>query len=94
MKPNSAGFKITYYDRDKGYYKHDYARMKPFLLSYSRSDLFRQIQPHLEHIVSICVDGFLSTKELDIKLGNELGDLKLDKEGKCIVHCINNVEFI
>jgi hypothetical protein len=94
IKPNSAGFNITYYDRDRGYYKHDYARMKPFLLSYSRSDLFRQIQPHLDSVVSICVDGFVSNKRLDIKLGTQLGDLKLDKEGKCIIHCINNVEWI
>jgi len=94
IKETNVGHRISYTDRQENYYTTNYARLKPFLLSYSRSDLFRQIQPHLDSIVHINVDGFLSTKKLDIKLGTEIGDLKLDKEGACIVHCINNVEWL
>ena len=59
----------------------NYGRMKPFLLACGRRRIFQIIRNYQDEIVRIHTDGFISKSELDIKTGNEIGDLAY--EGYC-----------
>lgn len=81
----------------KNYYKTSFARLSPFLISRGRFNISNIILPHKENIHRIHTDGFISDSKLDIKLGENIGDLVF--EGYCencnILNCSNNSgEFI
>lgn len=61
------------------YYETPFARLKPFLLAKGRQKLARMIAPHMESILRVHTDGFYSDKELNVPLGKNIGDLKLEK---------------
>ena len=63
------------------FYKNNYARLKPFLIAKGRSVISNLMFPHKEFIKRCHTDGFISSKKLDIKTGNKLGDLVY--EGYC-----------
>jgi hypothetical protein len=42
-----------------------------------------------ENIVKIHTDGFITDKEINVELSNELGGLKNDHKGKCKISKIN-----
>jgi len=50
--------------------------------------LGRMIEPHIDSIHRIHTDGFCSSKELDIKLGNDMGQLRCDgyQRNVAIIH--------
>ena len=63
------------------FYKNNYARLKPFLIAKGRSVISNLMFSHKEFIKRIHTDGVISSKKLDIKLGDKLGDLVF--EGYC-----------
>jgi len=69
--------------RTHDYYKHGEARMKPFLLAKARAYFYEYIDQHVgfENVVRIHTDGFITTKKLNVDIGEELGQLKY--EGYC-----------
>lgn len=80
-----------------------FARLGPFLLARARAMISRIIEPHINTIVRVHTDGFISTKELtfsrtnkktidSVKIGTHLGDLKY--EGYCNSLHIMNVNRI
>jgi len=72
------------------FYKTNWARIAPFIISKGRSVLSKIMEPHIDYIKRVHTDGFLSTKQLNIKTGNNIGDLKYEgyyKEGK-IINCL------
>ncbi len=71
---------IKYYD-PKCVYETNHARIGPFIISRGRERLFKLIHPYINDIVKIHTDGFIATKELDIKLGSEMGNVRY--EGYC-----------
>ena len=77
------------------FYKTGFARLSPFLISKGRSMIANICYLHREHIKQIHTDGFISDTLLDIKTGDNIGDLVY--EGACedvdIQHC-NNVKGI
>jgi len=81
----------------KNYYKTSFARLSPFLISRERYNISNIVMPHNDNVHRIHTDGFISDKKLDIKLGENIGDLVF--EGYCencnIINCSNNLgEYI
>ena len=58
------------------YYETNYSRICPFLLSLGRYTISKLIESNVDSIVRLHTDGFLSSKELPIKTGVGLGQLK------------------
>lgn len=90
---------ITFQNKIK-VYKTPYFRLCPFLLSYGRLQLIKKIINYQKDIIYIHTDGFISKKKLDLKISDEIGDLKIvEKDGlrreNCNVEIFNitHVEF-
>lgn len=76
---------------EKGLFKTDYARFGPFLTAKARSLISQHIEPHIDHIKRVHTDGFLSDKPLDIKLSNDIGKIKLEKQGHFLIKNVNSI---
>jgi hypothetical protein len=85
-KPGNQ-FMVSYVKHDK-YFKYPFARLKPFILAFGRQMLGRMIEPHIESIHRCHTDGFSSSKELNIRLGEKMGELRFEgyKKNVAIVH--------
>lgn len=91
LEINSIGDKYTIVKTAKleNQFESGFARLGPFLLSRCRCMLSRIIEPHLNNVVRMHTDGFISSKQLtfkkegrkidSVKIGNDLGDLKLEE---------------
>ncbi len=75
-------------------YKTRYARIKPFLFSYTRNFLAREILPYREDVIRIHTDGIYVKKtcKYNIPVGKELGDWKIELDNTYIQ--IENVNVI
>lgn len=75
-------------------YKTRYARIKPFLFSYTRNFLAREIMPYREDVVRIHTDGIYVKKSCDYKIetGKGLGQWKIELDNVYIN--IENVNLI
>ena len=71
---------IEYVENDKQF-KSNYGRLKPFLLAKGRNILTNLIKDDIDNMVYFHTDGFISKKEMNIKTGSELGNIKY--EGYC-----------
>jgi len=70
-------FEVCYVKNDK-YCKYNFARLKPFITAFGRQMLGRLIEPYIDSIHRIHTDGFASDKELDIALGDRMGELRFE----------------
>ena len=70
-------WRIEYMYKDK-LYRYAWARLKPFMLAKGREMIGRIMKPHLKYIHRIHTDGFVSSKELDIITGSEMGTLRYE----------------
>jgi hypothetical protein len=84
-------------------FESPFARLGPFLLARTRALVSRIIEPHVDKIVRVHTDGFISTEKLkfekdnlrildSVKYGTGIGDLKY--EGYCETLCIKNVNKV
>jgi len=62
-------------------YETNYARIAPFFLARGRQLFRKQFKDHIDYIKWTHTDGILSTKKLDIKTGDDIGNIKY--EGFC-----------
>lgn len=84
---------IARYINNDRYFGSDFARLKPFLLAKGRDKIIKIMQPFNKYIQRVHTDGFISSIKLDIKLGDDIGDLRY--EGKCDnVEIVNNIKII
>ena len=79
--------------RDKQYMT-GFARIKPFLLGKARSIMSEIMIPHNDLLVRCHTDGFWSTQELDIKTGDQLGDLVYEGHYNVTIHACNQIEYL
>ena len=63
------------------YFKHDFARIKPFILSKGRYKISTTILPYAGDLLFCHTDSMILSKRPDIKTGTGLGDLR--DEGYC-----------
>jgi hypothetical protein len=87
------GIKLKYIFYRNGFYKTNYARIKPFVLAYGRSDLL-MFKEYEDLIVRIHTDGFyLKEKPTNIKTGSNLGYLKYEGSKHVHIQRLNKILF-
>ncbi|RIB21195.1 hypothetical protein C2G38_2177342 [Gigaspora rosea] len=65
-------------------------RIKPFLLASARKTISEIVKPLGDQVKRIHTDGFIVAGKVELKTGIEIGDLKFEKRGICIVkNCIS-----
>lgn len=74
-------------------FKTDYARIGAFLPAYGRRVMFQQLQKHYKNIKRVHTDGFISQKKLKMDVGTEIGQWKVEHQGKCSIHSAVRVEW-
>lgn len=88
------GIKLKYIFYRGGYYKTNFARIKPFVLAYGRADLM-MFKEYEDQIVRIHTDGFyLKTKPENIKTGTNLGYLKYEGEKDVHIRRLNQIKIL
>lgn len=80
-------------ERNENRYKTSYARMLPFITSYGRYVMFKELMPFKDSIHRIHTDGFIADRKLDLKLSTKLGGWKIEKQGKCRIKNSKHVEW-
>jgi hypothetical protein len=76
------------------FYELDFARIKPFMLSYGRLKISNIILTNLDKVVRVHTDGIICTSEItNIKFGNDLGDLKFESKGNCKIFNCNKYNW-
>ena len=91
-EPGSIKMKFVNYTSH--YYKTNWARIKPFILAYGRSKLYYSYSKYEDKIIRIHTDGFYITeKPTDIKLGEELGQLKYEGIKKVNITHLNKLNI-
>ena len=65
------------------YFKSNFARIKPFLLSKGRLIISDIMYPFKENVVRCHTDGIVLNKKCDIKTGDKLGDLTFEAYSSC-----------
>lgn len=75
-------------------FKTDYARIGAFLPAYGRRKMFQLLEQHKHHIKRVHTDGFISKKKLKMDVGSEIGQWKVEHQGKCSIHSAVRVEWL
>jgi hypothetical protein len=76
------------------YYETNFARIKPFLLSYGRTMIAKIILKNLDTVVRCHTDGIICSKRItNIEFGNNLGNLKEEGKGDCTITNSNTYKF-
>ena len=90
---NDDSYKITYMKSNRPY-ETNYARLKCFLLAKGREKISKYISPYKQHIKRCHTDSMSSTIELKhIETSLELGKMKLERTGYCIITNSMNEEW-
>lgn len=72
-----------------------YARIGPFLTSYCRYFLSKLLANHMESIVYIHTDGFISTKPIpSLQISDGLGKFKVKNEGGAVIYNEQKVQWM
>ncbi|CAJ0630229.1 10738_t:CDS:2 [Entrophospora sp. SA101] len=65
-------------------------RIKPFLLASARKRISEIVKPLGDQVKRIHTDGFIIAGKVELKTGIEMGELKFEKNGVCVVkNCIS-----
>ena len=94
IRPTDDGETIIEVVKRDKQYMSGFARIKPFLLGKARSIMSEIMIPHNDLLVRCHTDGFWSTQELDIKTGDQLGDLVYEGHYNVTIHACNQIEYL
>jgi hypothetical protein len=76
------------------FYDLDFARIKPFLLSYGRFKISNIILTNIDKVVRCHTDGIIcSSKITNMIFGNDLGNLKYEGKGNCKIFNSNKYNW-
>ena len=92
IRPCGKYHKIEYVRQQK-YFKYAYARLGVFLTSYARMKMSKVILPYHEHVYRIHTDGVLLDRNIPLPIGLKMGEWKIEKTGKCVIHHANLIEW-
>jgi hypothetical protein len=92
--PVEDGNHVVEYTTLEKLYDNNFARVGPFLQAYGRYQMARLILPNNKYVVRAHTDSMLSIKPLNIDIGVDLGQFKLDKQGLCKVFNVCNVVYM
>lgn len=91
ITPNGNGNNIFETYLKSCFYETNYARLKPFLMSYGRHKISTIILPNIDNILRTHTDGIILKEPIkNIKCGTELGDLKFEEKGLIIIKNANS----
>eukprot|EP01038_Epipyxis_sp_PR26KG_P015561 gene15561-21013_t len=94
MMPTNDGKLEFEFVKKNVYYNLDYARIKPFLLSYGRLKIANIVLTNLDNVVRVHTDGIITKTEItNVELGSKLGDLKYENFGKVDIKNSNTYTF-
>ncbi|CAG8736509.1 18472_t:CDS:1 [Acaulospora morrowiae] len=62
-----------------------HSRIKPFLLASARKRILKIVRPLGDQVKCIHTDGFIVAGQVNLKTGIEMGELKFEKRGVCII---------
>lgn len=78
-------------------FRHNFARWVPFITARARLTVAEMLLPHVGKLRRIHTDGFVLEgdipADLEAKIGDELGDLKVEHRGHCKVFNTNKVQW-
>jgi hypothetical protein len=72
-------------ENNKPLFKGSYPRVGVWLTAQARLKMVKLLLPHIDKIRRIHTDGFILQGVSNLKTGADLGDLKLEKHGVCII---------
>jgi hypothetical protein len=76
---------LKVHENNKPLFVGEYPRAGVWLTAQARLKLVKLLLPHVDKIRRIHTDGFILQGVGNLKTGNELGDLKLEKQGACTI---------
>jgi hypothetical protein len=93
IRPTDDGKTIIEIIKRDNQYVSGFSRIKPFLLGKARSIMSDIMLPYNDLLVRCHTDGFMSTQELDIKIGDQLGDLVYEGNSNVIISACNQIQY-
>ena len=88
---NFTNVKIKSISYESKYYKTNWARIKPWVISYGRKVFYYKYKRYEDDIIRINTDGFYITKQpKDILTGEKLGNLKYEGVNKIKLTGLNS----
>lgn len=84
------------YVKSNEVFKTNYARIAPFITSMGRKCIYETLKNiKTENIIQIQTDGFIILEKLTLKnTTNNIGDLRLIKEGICSINNIRDIKWL
>lgn len=89
FKPANDTETFVKFYKYKKRYCTNFARIAPFILARGRFLVSKAMKPHIDNIIRCHTDGFKSKVKLNIKTGNNIGDIKY--EGYCKEYKLVNI---
>jgi hypothetical protein len=93
IRPTDDGKTIIEIIKRDNQYVSGFSRIKPFLLGKARNIMSDIMLPYNDLLVRCHTDGFMSTQELDIKIGDQLGDLVYEGNSNVIISACNQIQY-
>ena len=86
---------VRFTKKSESQYQYSFGRIKPFILAFGRSKLMNQINKYRDHIVRIHTDSMVisSNVKVNLDIGTELGQWKIEKRGHVKIHHVNKLEW-
>ena len=92
IRPTDDGLTIIEVIKRHQQYVSGFARIKPFLMGKARSIMADIMSPYNDVLVRCHTDGFYATEELNIKIGDELGDLVYEGHDIVQISACNQID--
>ena len=88
-RPTKEGHDIMEYTKVGNYYKHNFARLAPFLLSAVRRKMATTVYPIRDKVYRMHTDSLVTTVKLqnikDVVIDEKIGNWKIEKQGDVII---------
>jgi hypothetical protein len=94
IRPRQDGDMIQYARRGK-LFKLSYARLAPFITANIRKFMTDTIYPYRSHVYRCHTDSILSSKPIpELKLSTDIGNWKIEHQGKCVIENSMSVKWL
>jgi hypothetical protein len=71
-----------------------YARIAPFLTASARNMISEAMRPVIDRVKRVHTDGFIVDGKAKIITSKDLGDFKIEKQGKCYIHNSCKIDWL
>ena len=74
-------------------FTNDFGRLAPFLTSRGRKYIYNHFKDHKDKLIQCHTDGFILDGNIELPIGNKIGELKLEKSGSCEIIHVNSIKY-